>query len=309
MIYKNARTLPTIITTRNCANQKIKEIYMFKSLLKKFLPSILRAKYALKDVSRRYDMELHSAISTRQSQHPNTFMRYGKKCFSQNDEDGLTLEILNRLGIENGVFVEYGVGDGFENNTLILLSLGWKGIWIGGESLSFETSKSKRLSFYKEWVTKENVASLALNGLRDIQYSNPDVISFDLDGNDLYFCKELLDAGLSPSLFIVEINAKFPIPVRFSIDYNPAHNWDDDDYHGASLMSFVDLFTKFGYSLVCVNAASGHNAFFVKSENIDKFPEIPEKLEDLWIEPYFYQFRRHGEKKSIKLIQNIINRS
>lgn len=281
---------------------------MLKSRLKKLMPNLLNFKYSLKDMSRRHDMELHKTIAKRQLDHLNTFMRYGKKCFSQNDEDGLTIEILNRLGIEKGVFVEYGVGDGVENNTLILLSLGWRGIWIGGETLAFDTARSERLSFYKEWVTKENVASSAINGLEELGYSYPDVISFDLDGNDLHFCKELLEARLSPSLFIVEINAKFPIPVRFSIEYDSMHSWDSDDYHGASLMSFVDLFTKFGYSLVCVNAASGHNAFFVKTESIHLFPEIPAKLEDMWIEPYFYQYRRHGEKKSVKLIENIINR-
>lgn len=259
-------------------------------------------------MSRRHDMELHKTIAKRQHDHLNSFMRYGKKCFSQNDEDGLTIEILKRLGIKNGVFLEFGVGDGMENNTLVLLSLGWRGAWIGGETLAFDVKRSKRLIFFKDWVTRENVASLAIKGLEELGDSKLDVISFDLDGNDLHFCKELLESGLMPSLFIVEINAKFPVPIRFSIEYDSKHIWNSDDYHGASLMSFFDLFSEFGYSLVCVNAATGHNAFFVKTENIHLFPEIPEKLEDMWIEPYFYQYRRHGEKKSVKLIENIINR-
>ena len=48
-----------------------------------------------------------------------------KKCFSQTDEDGITIEILRRIGcLEKGTFAEFGPGDGMENNTLILKSLG-----------------------------------------------------------------------------------------------------------------------------------------------------------------------------------------
>ena len=43
------------------------------------------------------------------------------------DEDGITIEIFKRLkNLNSGSFLELGVGDGTENNTLILLSLGWK---------------------------------------------------------------------------------------------------------------------------------------------------------------------------------------
>ena len=55
-----------------------------------------------------------------------------------------------------------GVGDGTENNTLILLSLGWKGFWVGGSDLAFETSSSKKLKFYKNWITVENILSILI---------------------------------------------------------------------------------------------------------------------------------------------------
>ena len=42
-----------------------------------------------------------------QRKHPNPLNIYGKKCFSQNDEDGLTLEIIKRLSIKKGVFQNY----------------------------------------------------------------------------------------------------------------------------------------------------------------------------------------------------------
>jgi hypothetical protein len=54
----------------------------------------------------------------------NPLNRFGAKYFSQGEEDGLTLEIIKRLGIKNGTFAELGVGNGLENNTLILLASG-----------------------------------------------------------------------------------------------------------------------------------------------------------------------------------------
>src|SRR6516225_11835412 len=80
------------------------------------------------------DLVHFSQTKELQVQHGNPLNRFGKKCFSQSDEDGITLEILRRIGVlESGVFAEFGVGDGTENNTLILAALGWKGFWVSGE--------------------------------------------------------------------------------------------------------------------------------------------------------------------------------
>jgi hypothetical protein len=75
--------------------------------------------------------------TTLQNSHPNPLNKFGAKCFSQNDEDGIILEILRRINLlgSEGVFAEFGVGDGTENNTLILASLGWTGFWMGGKIL------------------------------------------------------------------------------------------------------------------------------------------------------------------------------
>lgn len=38
--------------------------------------------------------------------------QYEKKIFSQNGEDGITLEIVSRLNLKNSYFVEFGTQDG-----------------------------------------------------------------------------------------------------------------------------------------------------------------------------------------------------
>jgi len=214
------------------------------------------------------DLILFSETRQLQAEHPNPLNKFGRKCFSQTDEDGITLEILKRIGaLEGGSFVEFGVGDGTENNTLILASLGWKGFWIGERDLAFRYSLTDRFLYQNAWITLDNILGLAQKGLAHIQVNNPDVISIDLDGNDIYFVEKLLSGKLRPKLFIVEYNAKFPPPIEFQISYDPAHVWGQDDYFGASLCSFVKLFSAHRYRLVCCNSHTGSNAFFVVKSN------------------------------------------
>ena len=61
----------------------------------------------------------------------NIINKSGRKFYSQSDEDGLLMEILNRLKIKKGNFLEIGVcglnsNNGTENNTVILLMMDWK---------------------------------------------------------------------------------------------------------------------------------------------------------------------------------------
>ena len=114
----------------------------------------------IEPVKSLYEIELRKEIRRRQIEHPNPFCKFGSFGFSQNDEDGLTIEILKRLGISKGTFCEFGVGDGTENNTLILLALGWSGVWIGGQDIVLNTSNSSKLKFIKNWITKENILDL-----------------------------------------------------------------------------------------------------------------------------------------------------
>ena len=156
----------------------------------------------------------------------NPLNRFGAKYFSQADEDGITLEIVKRLGIKIGAFAEIGVGDGLENNTLVLLANGWHGFWIGAEDLAFNHKLNpKRFVFYKTWVTVENVALLIRQGFESVGINELDVL--DVDGNDFYIARKLLTTGILPKLFILEYNAKFPPPIKWTIKYDANHSRGD----------------------------------------------------------------------------------
>ena len=209
-------------------------------------------------------------------------VRHGAKFFSQNDEDGILLEILRRLGLEQGVFVELGVGNGLENNSLILLMLGWTGAWIGGEPLAFEAPAGGPLHFRQAWVSRENCCALVREGLEALKQQRVDALLVDVDGNDLHILRELLAAQHSPRVVVVEYNGKFPPPVRWTMRYDPQHAWDGTDYHGASLQSFGDMLQGFGYRLVACNV-TGANAFFVKLADDARFSDVPADIGALFM--------------------------
>jgi hypothetical protein len=246
--------------------------------------------------------------------HINPLNKFGGKVYSQNEEDGITFEILRRIGkLEGGVFAEFGVGNGTENNTLALAALGWKGQWVGNQDLAFNWSPKNQSEtnfiYQKAWVNKDNIYQLFLNGMKVIQQDKCTVLSLDLDGNDYHFINELLVKGVSPDLFVVEYNAKFIPPIQFVIDYNENHNWALDDYFGASLSAFADIFNCHGYFLACCNI-TGSNAFFVKEKFKELFSDIPESIELIYSSPKYFLsgFDVAGHTLSIKTIENIFSK-
>lgn len=279
-------------------------------LFRKILATALALGRIVHRLPALYDSILFQQTKQLQLAHPNPLNKYGKKCFSQTDEDGITLEILNRIeAIETGVYAEFGVGDGTENNTLILASLGWNGFWVGGQNIAFDPNKSnsQNFVFLKDWITLENIVELTKKGLSSVGADKLDVVSLDLDGNDIYLVEKLLTNNIRPKLFIVEYNAKFPPPVEFRITYDARHVWKGDDYFGASLSSFYNLFEKFSYRLICCNSHTGANAFFIDSSYSDKFSDVPTDINQIYVEPRYHLYIKYGHKRSLKVIEKIFN--
>ena len=254
-----------------------------------------------------YDFLLEGVVYRRVTESKNPLNKFGRKVFSQSDEDGITLEICRRMGLKNGLYCEFGVGNGLECNTLLLASMQWKGFWIGGEQLAFslhDINKSK-FSYMQGWVTSKNVYELYQEGLENLGKKQVDVLSFDLDGNDIWFVEILLENKDKPKLFIVEYNARFIPPIKWSIALDDTHVWDNSDYFGASLQSFVDLFDAYGFTLVCCNAHSGANAFFVLNEHLHYFQDVPENINDIYMSPNYKIYHAYAHPVSEKTVGQI----
>ncbi len=170
----------------------------------------------------------------------------GFKTYSQTDEDGILQEIFARIGEGERTFAEMGCGNGLENNTHLLLLKGWRGVWIDGDPKRIEFMAAhfplatSRLTVLEAFVTRENVVDLVTRGLGGVgaDATALDLLSLDLDGNDLEILSALLATG-EPRVLCLEYNAKFRPPVEAAVTYDPAHVWAEDDYHGASLASIL----------------------------------------------------------------------
>lgn len=253
------------------------------------------------------DMFIEQHWTRKKNASPNPLLRHGEKFFSQNDEDGILLAICGRIGLQHGVFVEIGVGNGLENNSLILLMSGWRGVWLGAEALAFEAPDGGPLLFQECWVTKENCPSLLAHGLAALGASQPNLLSVDVDGNDLYLLEAALGSGTAPDIVVAEYNAKFPPPIRWSVAYDPGHTWDGSDYQGASLQSLVDLLERFDYRLVACNV-TGINAFFVKNVHAPKFADVPRAIEQLFMSADYNWFVAKGLPTSPRTIAQFLKR-
>jgi hypothetical protein len=204
----------------------------------------------------------------------------GFKAYSQVDEDGVLEEIFARIGDGERTFAELGCGNGLENNSHLLLLKGWRGVWVDGnkKNIAFIGKHlpltTPRLSVLEAFVTRENAVDVVSRGLRLVGagLSALDLLSIDLDGNDLEILMALLGSA-EPRVLCVEYNAKFRPPLEVEVPYDPAHTWAGDDYQGASLGSFLRRLSD-RYTLVACNV-SGVNAFFVRNDLASPFPEYP----------------------------------
>lgn len=204
-----------------------------------------------------------------------------RRYWSQSDEDGILERILARvLPDAVGTFLEFGVGDGTENNTAALLSRGWSGGWAGAQPLAFEPQEGGRLAFRQAWLTLDSISAVAADLLSEVGEGDPDVISIDVDGNDYHLCAHLLESGLRPSVWVAEVNGRFPMDARWIMPYDPDHVWNQDDYYGASFAAMCDLFEGHGYHLVACSV-TGVNAFFIRTDHLDDFADVPRARSEL----------------------------
>lgn len=236
------------------------------------------------------------------------------RCYwSQADEDGILENVLLRTGPSSeGVFIEYGVSDGAQCNTLVLLAKGWRGVWIGGEELAFQPKPDGRLVYERAWITLDNVVQLTqaaqtrLNRREAVSEAAGEVhvVSLDLDGNDIHLAEALLAAGIRPRVWIAEYNARFPVGSHWIMKYDESHTWNEDDYYGASLSSFAALFDSHGYFPVACSI-SGANVFFVRNDFRELFQDVPRDLESLYQPLLFPAGQQWGHRVSAKTLESL----
>lgn len=235
----------------------------------------------------------------------NPLTTHARRYWSQSDEDGILTEIFRRLGRrEPGFFIEFGVGDGRENNTVALLARGWSGVWVGNEELVFDPVENGRLTYIKRWIDADNVVLTAELALLSASGRPLDLVSFDLDGNDYHLVRLLLESGIRPAVWVCEYNGRFPVGSRWVMPYSRQQSWLGDDYYGASISSMADLLAAYEYFPVACSV-QGANLFAVTEEARSNFDDIPTDLEALYQPPFHHIPRRWGHTVSPRTLRSL----
>ena len=232
---------------------------------------------------------IESKLQQLKYQNDLRLSKYEFQSHSQNGEDGIIHEIFKRIGTTNKYFVEFGVGNGLQNNSALLLLDGWSGLWIeaddrNNENISTAFKKqldSGQLILKKQLIYKNNLQKILDEINAPIEL---DMLSIDIDGNDYWVWKYL--EVYKPRLLLIEYNGALGPYINWKMEYDKKHFWDGSKgiHFGASLKSLEILGSEKGYSLVGCNL-TGVNAFFVRNDLISK---------DLFCEPFTAE--NHFEK-------------
>lgn len=209
--------------------------------------------------------------------------------YSQSGEEGIIAEILRRIGVEQGWFVEFGAVDGKRlSNTFALVEKGWSGLYIEGNPLDHADLLKNMQPFPKVRTLTSYVTCEAGNDL-DTHLRTAgvpddfDLLSIDIDSNDYWVWKS---SKCRPKIVIIEYNCHHDITVSKSVVYDPdpRQGWTGNDYYGASAKALVDLGQSKGYVLVYHHTDT--NLFFVREEFAALFEPWPiSKIRQLILYP------------------------
>lgn len=203
-----------------------------------------------------------------------------KKKYAQFGEENLFDYIFNNIGTENKFIVDFGAGtlNSGLSNSRYLIEKGWTGLLMDGNP------KEQNEIIKQEFITAENIVSLL------DKYEVPDnfdFLSIDIDGNDFWVLKTILESKYSPRLIVNEFNGCLPKGHLQVMKYNPMHSWGSNDYYGASFDAFKHLLNQAGYTLVHQIATT--NMFFIKTELVG--------VEDFGVNYTQTQYHPHAPNK------------
>lgn len=187
--------------------------------------------------------------------------------YSQNGEDGIIQRVLAEIGLEKGVFVEFGAWDGKHwSNAYHLIGQQWSGCMIEGDAGKYaelcRNIPGDNIIKVNAWIRPTGPASLD-EILRRHGVNHVDLLSIDIDSDDLAIWESYV--SYSPTVVIIEYNPTIPFDTRYK---NPPGTC-----HGNSALSICELATRRAYALV---AGTDTNLIFVKQDAL-KGTSIPEK--------------------------------
>jgi len=191
------------------------------------------------------------------------FEKYKKNIFSQNGEDGIIEEILNRLNLDDKWCCEFGAWDGKHlSNTFNLVTKGYNSVYIEGDTSKFqdllETTKK-----YPNIIPINKFVDTEINSLDKILSETPipkdfSLLSIDVDSTDFQIWKSL--QNYNPIVVIIEIHSGI-----FPLD----ETWIHDETKKMNSTSFLPIY-NLGLSKGYKFLLHCGNMFFIREDYFDK---------------------------------------
>lgn len=214
--------------------------------------------------------------------------------FSQFGDDGILQYLIEQTCPPVKKFIEFGVENYKEANTLfLLLNNNWSGLIIDGDPANIDFVRRspwfwrQDLQAVAKFVDRDNINEL----FEDAGFTGEiGLLSVDIDGND-YWVWEAINV-VNPVLVTVEYNSVFGAEHAITIPYDPtfyrtkAHS--SNLYWGTSLKALCLLAEKKGYAFVGCNSA-GNNAHFVRKDKVGNIPVLT--AEQGYVESKFRESR------------------
>jgi hypothetical protein len=218
------------------------------------------------------------------------YEKYKKNIFSQNGEDGVIEEILNRLNLSDRWCCEFGAWDGKHlSNTFKLIKEGYNAVLIEGDENRY-SDLVKTSNQYKTITPINKFVDLTDNTLDSILSKTEipvdfTLLSIDIDTNDYQIWKSL--NNYRPIVVIIEINSEI-----YPLDYK----WIHDENQGkiqTSWGAMYKLAEEKGYKFVCHTG----NMIFIREDYFDRISiEVPENpiynFRRFWIERNETQYKK-----------------
>jgi len=180
----------------------------------------------------------------------------GNRKYAQFGEEAIFDYIFANIGTTNKYLVDFGASSlnrGLSNSRY-LLECEWDGLLMDGESDGNPLIK-------EEFITAENICELFSKYETPLEF---DLLSIDVDGNDIWILESIFKGGFKPRVIINEFNGCLPVGVNKVMKYNPTHTWGNNDYYGGSFEAFKLLCSDYGY--VLVHQVATTNMIFIRED-------------------------------------------
>jgi hypothetical protein len=206
---------------------------------------------------------------------------FKKNIYSLNGEDGIIEKIFDVIGVNSKRCIEFGAWDGFHlsNTANLFVNKEWEAILIECDRNRFN-DLIKNISDYKcncicDMVGIQNQSIEAILERHNISCEEIDLLSIDIDGNDIYVFQTL--EQMKPRVVVCEYNPTIPA----HLDVYSAYG--SQNYFGCSVGALIRVGREKGYSLAALTEC---NAIFVRNDEIKKLSIFETDLNKISINTY-----------------------